>query len=292
MKFKIPFTLSNSEVLKRKSKSLIKFTKQKKTKLDDYLKNANSQIDRRQYLSICYRSFLLNLLFLSVILTSILMVFEAKHFFILGSGSALLISGFILLNQINYPKAFSRNKTKNIDKNLISVLQDMMVQLNSGVPIFRIMVNISNSDYGEVSEEFKKITKEINSGTPQIEAIEKYGKINSSEYFRRILWQISNGLRAGSDIGIVIKEGARILNAEQSIQIQNYGSTLNPMIMFYMLIAVILPSLGITFLIIISSIMNIPEKMIQMIFLFIFGSVFFIQIMFLGLIKSKRPSLL
>ncbi len=292
MKFRIPFTFSDTEVLKRKSKSLIRFAGMKRGKLDEYLRNTGEPINRRQYLSICYRCFLINMLFFSAILTFILAILGANYSYLIGVGSAFLISGFVFFNQINYPRIFSLNKKRNIEKNLIPVLQDMMVQLNSGVPIFEIMVNISNSDYGEVSEEFKKITKEISSGMPQIEAIEKYGKMNTSEYFRRVLWQMSNGMRAGSDIGIVIEEGIRMLNAEQAIQIQGYGSKLNPLIMFYMLAAVILPSLGVTFLIIISSILNIESRIVHLMFFLIAGSVIFMQIMFLGIIKSKRPTLL
>ncbi|MFQ5531433.1 MAG: type II secretion system F family protein [Candidatus Nanoarchaeia archaeon] len=292
MKFKIPFTLSGIEVLKKRSKRFLKLTRLKKSKLDDYLKNAGENIGRRQYLSICYRNFILNLLFFSVIFTSVLGILRANLFSLYGPGVSFLISGFILLNQVNYPRIFSLNKKRDIEKNLIPVLQDMLVQLNSGVPIFRILVNISESNYGEVSEEFKKITKEINSGTPQIEAIEKYGKINTSDFFKRMLWQISNGMRAGSDMNIVIKEEIKSLTDEQAIQIQNYGSKLNPLVMFYMLITVILPSLGITFLIIISSILNISEGITKLIFFLIFGFVIFTQIMFLGLIKSRRPSLL
>ena len=292
MKFKIPFTFSGIEVLKRRSKAFIKLTKVRKSKLSDYLKNSGEKIGRRQYLSICYRCLLLNLFFLSVVLTSILLLFKANYFYLYGLGAAFLISGFVFLNQISYPKIFANHKARDIEKNLIPVLQDMMVQLNSGVPIFKILVNISNSDYGEVSKEFKKIVKEINSGVPQIDAIEKYGKLNTSKYFQRVLWQLSNGMRAGSDVTVVIEEGINVLSNEQAIQIQSYGSKLNPLIMFYMLIAVILPSLGITFLIIIASILNIQERIIQIIFLLIFGGVIFMQIMFLGLIKSKRPSLL
>ncbi len=292
MKFKIPLTFFDTEILKRRSKRFIKFTRTKKSKLDDYLKNSGEEINRRQYLSICYRSFLLNILFLSVVLTSALGVFNANNFYFYGLGSAFLISVLILSNQLYYPRMFATRKERNIEKNLISVLQDMMVQLNSGVPIFRIIVNISNSNYEEVSEEFKKITKEINAGVSQIEAIEKYGKLNTSKYLKRILWQISNGMRAGSDMGIVIKEGVRALSDEQAIQIQSYGSKLNPLVMFYMLIAVVLPSLGVTFLIILSSILEIPGNIVKLIFFSLFGFVIFIQIMFLGLIKSRRPSLL
>ncbi|MFH1585153.1 MAG: type II secretion system F family protein [archaeon] len=292
MKFKVPFTISNIEVLKKRSKPFIKFTGTRKNKLDIYLRDSGEDISRRQYLSICYRSFLLNLLIFSVLATSALGVIRVNYFFYIGVASAFLISGFVLFNQINYPRIFNVNKSRDLEKNLISVLQDMLVQLNSGVPIFNILLNISNSDYGEVSGEFKKITKEINSGVPQIEALESHGKINNSIYFKRILWQISNGMRAGSDMTAVIEESVRNLNDEQSIQIQSYGSKLNPIVMFYMLIAIVLPSLGITFLIIIASILGLPKGIVQLIFMSIFGMVLFMQIMFLGLIKSRRPSLL
>ena len=118
---------------------------------------------------------------------------------------------------------------------LIPAMQDILVQLQAGVPLFKIMVNISASNYGRVSSEFKKVVKEISSGIPQLEAIDKLIEKNESIYFRRILWQISNGMRSGSDMTEIIKDGIDNLSKEQALQIQSYGSKLNPVIMFYML---------------------------------------------------------
>lgn len=293
MEFKIPFTFSNIEVLQKRSKPFMAHIKEKETKLSGYLENSGTKIKRRQYLSICRRNFLINIVLFSAFITSLMIFFLGGDlFFIQGFIIALLISGFIFFNQINYPRIFSVHKSRDLEKNLIPALQDILVQLNSGVPIYRIMVNISHSDYGEVSHEFTRITNEINSGTSQIEAIENVGKLHLSKYFQRVLWQISNGMRAGNDMSIVIKESIRNLSDEQAIQIQSYGSTLNPIIMFYMLIAVIIPSLGVTFLIIIFSLLDLPKTIIQITFGSIFGCVVFIQIMFLGVIKSGRPSLL
>jgi flagellar protein FlaJ len=291
-RFQIPFTLADIEIQKRKSKRFIKFASAKKTKLDEYLKAANVNLNKREYLAICYRRFLINIISFSVIASSVLGILRTSLFPVYGFIISLLISGLVYFNQINYPKVYTLNKQRDVDKNLIPVLQDMIVQLNSGVPIFRILSNISESDYGEVSVEFKKIVKEINSGVSQIDAIEKHAKLNTSEYFKRVLWQISNGMRAGSDMEIVIKEGIKNLSDEQAIQIQTYGNRLNPLIMFYMLIAVIIPALGITFLIILASLLGFPEKVIHLIFVVIFVIVVFMQIMFLGLVKSRRPSLL
>jgi len=292
MAFRVPFTFSDIEILKRRSKYFLKFAKTKNQKLDDFLKGSQGKVDSRQYRAICYRAFVLDVLGFSVLFTSFLGIMRVNYFFVYGLLSAFIVSIMIFFNQINYPKIFALNKERNIEKNLISVLQDMLVQLNSGVPLFRIIMNISESDYGEASIEFTKISKEINSGVSQIEAMEKFGKLNTSKYLKRILWQISNGMRSGSDMTIVIEESIKNLTEEQEIQIQNYGGQLNPLIMFYMLIAVILPSLGVTFLIILSSMLALEKSLIYMMFFGIFGFVAFMQIMFLGIIKSKRPSLL
>lgn len=293
MDFKIPFIISSDiEILKRKSKRFLKFTTSKPSKLDDFLKDSGKDINKRQYLSICYRSFAMRFVFFLVIIIAPLAYFHAAFFYLYGLMFALFIAGFVFFNQVNYPRMYSINKARCIEKNLISVLQDMLVQLNSGIPLFRILINISNSDYGEVSEEFKKMTKEISAGIPQIEAIEKYGKLTNSKYLKRVLWQISNGMRAGSDMTTVLEEGVKSLSEEQEIQIQNYGGRLNPLVMFYMLIAVILPSLGITFLIVISSILDLPGTIVRLVFFGVLGFVVFMQIMFLGLIRTRRPSLL
>lgn len=292
MGFKVPFTFSELEVLKERSKPFIKFVRRKRTKekgLDVYLENAPVKISGNQYLSICFRSLTINFAFMAVLFLGGVWYFQNSYIFL--SVEALVI-GFIFINQLTYPWRFATAREKVIDRNLISVLQDMIVQLNSGVPIFDILVNISRSDYGAASEEFAKIVVGINSGVSQVEALERSGKVNTSLYFRRILWQISNGMRAGSDMTMVIKDGIRALGSEQEIQIQGYGSKLNPLIMFYMLIAVILPSLGITFLIIISSILNVSGIVLKVIFFGLFGVVVLVQVLFLGLIKSRRPSLL
>ena len=168
----------------------------------------------------------------------------------------------------------------------------MTIQLNSGIPIYTIMVNISNANYEELSEEFKKMVKKINAGRPQAEVLEQFGEKSPSLFFRRTLWQLSNGLRAGSDLSVVIKSSLNSLSEEQLIQIQNYGNKLNPLVMFYMLITVILPALATTFLTVISSLINLPKTMTALLFISLMVGVVIIQVLFLGVIKSVRPRLL
>jgi len=143
-----------------------------------------------------------------------------------------------------------------------------------------------------MSTEFSTVVKEINAGKPQVEALEEIAVENPSLFFRRSIWQLVNGMKAGSDMSGVIKEIINSLSEEQVLQIQRYGGQLNPLAMFYMLVAVIAPTLGMTFLIIISSFIALGETITKIVFWGLFGFVCFFQIMFLGIIKSRRPNLL
>lgn len=110
---------------------------------------------------------------------------------------------------------------------------------------------------------------------------------NPSLYFRRAIWQLVNALKAGSDIASALGAIVETLTREQIIAIRRYGQELNPYTMIYMLAAVILPSLGITFLIIISSFtgLQIPTLIFPAILVFLA----FFQFFYSGIIKTKRP---
>src|SRR3989338_3598122 len=131
MKFQIPLTILDNEIAKRKSKYFLKFANNKESKLSEYLRNAQVNMDKRTYMSIIYRSFVFNFVILTLIITSLLgslpLLGQDKigFFYFYGLGIAFLISGFILMNQYNYPKIYSLNKTRALDKYLIPVLQDM-----------------------------------------------------------------------------------------------------------------------------------------------------------------------
>lgn len=205
---------------------------------------------------------------------------------------ALILSTFILIQQMMYPKLKAYEKIKKIDKNIIPALQHILIQLNSGAPLFDSLVGVSSGDYGEVSKEFKSAIRKIHAGKSQIVALEEVAEKNPSPHFKSAIWQITTGMKTGSDVTKVLENTIEDLSEEQVIQIQKYGGQLNPLAMFYMMIAVIIPSLGITFIMIISAMASIPNEIVKYIFIGMAILVLFMQIMFLGAIKSRRPNLL
>ena len=277
---------------KRSGFFLSKIKYKKKSLLTENLKNSDVEVSREEYLAISMRSFSFAFIILFVLSNTILALLKVKFFYLLGFALAFIFSCFVFFSQIVYPRIYVSRRQRDIEKNLISALQDMLIQLSSGIPLFSILVSLSSQDYGELSIEFKKAVRRINAGEAQELVLEDLGKKNPSIYFRRTLWQISNGMKSGSDMSIVVKDSLKTLNEEQMIQIQNYGNKLNPLIVLYMLIAVIIPALSITFLTIISSMINLQESMTMLLFIGLFVFVILVQIMFLGMVKSRRPSLL
>ncbi len=293
MKFKIPFVISNLDKVKKKSRYFLRFVKHKhNSQLQNFLDQSGTGLRREEYLAICYKKFIFSLAILFIISTTSLAFMRISNFLLYSSILSIMFSGFILFSMLAYPKIYASKREKNIERNLIPGLEDILVQLTSGIPLFSIMANISSSDYGELSEEFRKIVRQINAGLPEEQVLEEVGEKSTSIFFRRTLWQIANGMKSGADLSTIIKSSIKALNEEQLIQIQNYGNKLNPMIMFYMMVSVILPALGITFLTIISSVISLPKTTAIFFYVVIFIAITFIQIMFLGILRSIRPSLL
>ncbi len=293
MKFHIPFTFATLDRLRKRPMLIKTFQQRKKySRLDYYLENSDSGVTREQYLNICAHSFIISFVIIFAVATSITILTKSPSPIALSLVLTFCACAFVSFAQLSYPKVHFNRKQKQLEKNLMPALEDMLVQLSSGVPLFNILVNISVADYGEISTEFKKAVKKINAGAPQIEVLEELGEKNSSPYFRRTLWQISNGMKSGSDISTVIKGSLRLLNEEQIVQIQTYGNKLNPLVMFYMLVTIILPALAITFLTIISSMVGLGKNVTMMLYGGLFMFTIFIQIMFLGAIRSARPTLI
>lgn len=203
-----------------------------------------------------------------------------------GSGFVLGTMSFIYV--VFYPKLYVTRKVNAIEKNLPYALHHLLIEVRSGVPLFNALVSIAESKYGMLSEEIKKAVDEISTGKSEISALEMLARRNPSLYFRRVLWQIVNSLKSGADIGSTIKNIVDNLSEEQRISIKEYGAQLNPLTLMYMIFAVIFPTLGITFILVISSFIGIGID-VEWILIGILGFLLMFQFMIIGLIKSKRP---
>ncbi len=289
---KIPFAFLPPQLLYKYSRLFLGFSEKLEPRfhfLALNLEQTEARIRPIEYISMCLASVTV-FFFFSLIICFIVIGLGVPLF--ISIPIVLFVSLFVFMQQMAYPKLVASRRIRGVEINLLPALQDMYIQLNSGVPLFNILVNIAHADYGGVSEEFSKGVREIGAGRSQVDVLEEMAVRNPSMLFRRALWQLVSGMKEGSDISSLIKEVMQAVSDEQLTQIQRYGGQLSPLALFYMLIAIIAPSLGITFIIILSSFVALGEGATKAIFYALLIITLFFQIMFLGMIKTRRPTLI
>jgi flagellar protein FlaJ len=269
---KLPFAPLPPKTLKKLSKYFYVFgdpISKRVPGLKADLAQAKIDLDLREYLSIVLITamfylflFLFLLIFLSLILN--INLFPINLLLPVVAAALMFVSGLF------YPRVVARRRMRQLEKNLVPALRHLLIEVKSGVPLFNAMAGITKG-YGEVSE--------LNAAV----------KRNPSFSFRRGIWQISNAITSGADVGDALEAIIEDLTKEQVTSIRRYGQELNPWTLIYMVAAVIIPSLGVTFLVVISAFSGavIPKIIYPLIVAELLG----FQIFFMNFVKSKRPAI-
>ncbi len=291
----VPFSILPIRILKKNSRFFIGLAKSFEKNIPSVaigLKQGREDYEASEYIAMCIYASIIFFSFILVLLLFVLGLSKTGSFVLVSFAVSLILLIFVFAQQINYPNLVKSRRIKSLDGNLLYALRNILVQVSAGVPLFNVLMIIANGNYGEISREFSVAVKEISAGKPQADAIKDLTANNPSIYFRRAMWQLANGMKSGSDVSKVLDEIIKTTSEEQLVQITTYGSQLNPIAMFYMLLTVIIPTLSMTFLIILSALLSLSSELSQLLFWGLFSFVFFMQIMFLGLIKTKRPTLM
>ncbi len=231
-----------------------------------------------------YFSLMFGLLFTITVVAEVAMIRAIGISLAVGFGMGMMSLFYVVF----YPKLQVTKKIKDLESNLPYALHHLLIEIRSGVPLFNALSSISQSNYGVLSDEIRRAVNEINTGKSEISSLEKVARMNPSLYFRRIMWQIVNALKSGADIGATLEQIVENISSDQIIAIKKYGAQLNPLALMYMIFAVIFPTLGITFLLVITSFLGLGIS-IDTVLIGILAFLFFFQFMMIGLIKSRRP---
>lgn len=204
----------------------------------------------------------------------------------IGAVSFPLLSIMGFLTFAKYPQIKTKRRTRELEKDLPYALRDILIEIKSGVPLYEAMRTVI-SGYGEASEEFKMIVKDVDGGKSMINAIEESIVRNPSEQYRRAMWQVNNSIKSGTDVEVTLESVVDSIVKDQKLKIEKYGQELNPYILVYLLLAVVGPSLGITMMIVMSSFTGMSID--RILYLGVLFALIVAQIFFLNLVKSKRP---
>jgi pilus assembly protein TadC len=178
-------------------------------------------------------------------------------------------------------------RAKEIDKDVLFAGRFLLIKINSGKPLINSLMEASQS-YGVSSKYFKELVRNIEMGTPLEEALEEAMDYCPSKSMKRILFQINSALKAGVDATSNLEAVLEELTNNQLIEIQKYGKKLNGLTLFYMLGAVVLPSLGMTMFIVVASLVSLSLN--ASIFITFIFFLILLELVFISLFMSIRPS--
>lgn len=196
---------------------------------------------------------------------------------------------FILVFNFGFLKIKSKiiQRQRELDREVLFVGQYLLIMLYSGRPLLNALIDTSKS-YGAASKYIKEIINDIDTGSSLEDALENAMVYSPSEKFRKILFHVNNALRLGIDVTKPLSAVLEEITSEQNIEVKRYGKKLNTIVIFYMLIAVVAPSIGMTVFIVLSSFIKIEISMIH--FMIVIMFIAFMQIIFILVFKSIRPA--
>lgn len=177
-------------------------------------------------------------------------------------------------------------RRKEIDKDVLFAGRFLLVKLNSGKSLVNALDDASSS-YGVANTYFKEIMKDIQMGTPLEQALEKATTTCPSDKLKKILFQITNALKIGIDVTKIVDSVLDDIAHDQLLEIEAYGKTLSSVALFYMLFAVVMPSLGVSLLIVIASLISLDIGLSAFVIVGFF--MIFIEFIFITIFKQIRP---
>ena len=153
-------------------------------------------------------------------------------------------------------------------------------------PLLNALIEVATSK-GITAKYIKEIVDDINTGSTIEDALNNAMIYSPSEKLRKILFHINNALTLGIDVTKPLESVLKEITKEEELEITKYGKKLNTLIIFYMLGAVILPSLGVAIFIVISSFLNSNIGLSGLMVLAFFIVV--LEFIFITIFKSARP---
>lgn len=259
--------------------NLYKWLAQHKPGLSLKLKQARIDDDDEEYMHKTWHSAMV----MSVAIVMIIALFTKSFLTILVWPFAFLLL-FSYFSKIVDVK-IARIK-REIDGEILFAGRFLIIELESGVPLYTTFENLAKN-YETIGPYFQEIVDKAYFGTAMEDAMNEVIAITPSSNLRQVLWQILNSFSTGSDVTHSLMSVLDQIGREQQISIKEYGRKLNPLAMFYMMAAIIVPSLGVTMMSVMASFMGLNISLpILLVMVVLLG---FMQFMFLAVIKSSRP---
>lgn len=196
-----------------------------------------------------------------------------------------VVTSIILAAIIRYPKLKRKRQYNDLNLELPYALRHMGTELKSGKGLYDTLTTISNSNYGSLSQEYKRVLEEIKYGASNEKALQNMVERVNSEGLKRTTQQIITTLRVGGNLANSLNIIAEDITFDMQIKLKEYSQKLNGFILIYTFIAILGPVILLIMLMAASTVMGdiVPGSLI----LVLYGFFFPLIVVFLGVLIQK-----
>jgi len=222
----------------------------------DDLQRANINFTLEEYLSTAAftvsLTFFLEAIFLAVIFG--FLRFSIPVSLLLSITLSMTISGVVLFLFYTYPATLSKNRENKIKKILPFAVSYLATIASSRLPPIVLFKTLSSfREYGEVTEESKNITRDVEVfGMTFSAAVKKQAKRTPSRDFRELLWGINSILTSGGDMEFFLKQKGEELMGDYRRRIRKYSQDISLFVEIYLTLIIT----GSIFFIVLSSVIS------------------------------------
>ncbi len=183
------------------------------------------------------------LTFISI--TMLLIVFDLSILFAIPFLIIFFLFSFYFL--LNKPSFDILRAEKQVESEIVSAIRFLSLELKSERSLYNAIINMSKN-FVLIGIYFDEIVNEIKLGSTMEKALMDAVETSPSPHLRSVYWQLLNSLQTGTDITQSLEVLLSDIVEEQKIKIEEYGRELNALSLFYMMLAIIIPTIGFTIL--------------------------------------------
>lgn len=209
---------------------------------------------------------------------------------IITTGSILVFSTIIYNFFLSYIDVMIAKKGRELDSDLLFISEYFLVSLEAGLPLGNAIQEFSKLDRpGAIF--FKKIYTEFRTGKDLEGSLMEGSKNCPSESLKILLKRLKDSLDIGVDLKMVLINFIEESAEKKVIEIQGYSKKLNPLVMMYLLIGIVVPSLGVTFFMLGATFISLTPAGLKLILFVIFLAMFAFQYIAYSGFKFSKATL-
>jgi len=184
-----------------------------------------------------------------------------------------------------------KQRENEIRRNLPYAIRQMATEVSAGLSLIESIKSVSESDYGALSEEFRRVLKEINSGTPVNVALQNLANRWDIEGLRTAVRFIIQAMESGANVAEALMTIADEIANELRQAYREYANKLQAMSFMYIMMIIVFPAMGVVLIIATSAMSGkliLPPNIFGLVIGMGIGAMAFVMIWFF---KSMEPKL-